>query len=140
MAAFPWMVAGASACMHRDASYTNILTAIRAVLEENVPGPSAPEGVLVLRGNTPANGRNDTDPTLSLTPREREVIELIDRGLSNKQIAHELTVAMSTVKNHVHNVLRKTHAPDRKGAATLATLLLTTGPRSIGKRNPDGGS
>jgi two-component system, NarL family, nitrate/nitrite response regulator NarL len=43
----------------------------------------------------------------ALTPREREIAALIADGLSNKQIARRLSVELATVKNHVHNILRK---------------------------------
>jgi two-component system nitrate/nitrite response regulator NarL len=42
-----------------------------------------------------------------LTPREREVLRLMERGLSNKQIARELCIEIPTVKHHVHNILEK---------------------------------
>jgi DNA-binding NarL/FixJ family response regulator len=43
----------------------------------------------------------------ALTPREREIAALIADGLSNKQIARRLSIEPATVKNHVHNILRK---------------------------------
>ena len=43
----------------------------------------------------------------ALTPREREIASLIVEGLSNKQIARRLSIEPATVKNHVHNILRK---------------------------------
>jgi two-component system, NarL family, nitrate/nitrite response regulator NarL len=43
----------------------------------------------------------------TLTPREREIAALIADGLSNKQIARRLSIEPATVKNHVHNILRK---------------------------------
>ena len=52
-----------------------------------------------------------------LTPREHEVLRLIDGGLSNKQIARQLCVELSTVKNHVHNILEKLHVDRRAQAA-----------------------
>jgi DNA-binding NarL/FixJ family response regulator len=48
-----------------------------------------------------------------LTPREREVLELITLGLSNRDIADKLVVEVGTVKNHVHNILRKLGATNR---------------------------
>jgi two-component system, NarL family, nitrate/nitrite response regulator NarL len=51
-----------------------------------------------------------------LTPREREIVGLIDEGLSNKQIASRLCIELPTVKNHVHNILEKLHV-SRRGEA-----------------------
>ena len=55
-----------------------------------------------------------------LTPREREVLVLIGRGLSNKRIARELGVAEKTVKTHVGHVLAKLDVTDRTQAALYA--------------------
>jgi DNA-binding NarL/FixJ family response regulator len=52
-----------------------------------------------------------------LTAREREILRLIDQGLSNKEIARRLDIGVSTVKNHVHNILDKTSASRRSQAA-----------------------
>jgi DNA-binding NarL/FixJ family response regulator len=55
-----------------------------------------------------------------LTPREREVLELIARGLSNKRIARELGLSEKTVKTHVGHVLAKLDVTDRTQAALYA--------------------
>lgn len=52
-----------------------------------------------------------------LTPREREVIDLIGDGLSNQEIAHRLVISVGTVKNHVHNILQKLEVDTRHDAA-----------------------
>jgi DNA-binding NarL/FixJ family response regulator len=52
-------------------------------------------------------------PPPILTRREEEIARLIDQGLSNKQIARRLRIEVSTVKNHVHSLLKKLHAPRR---------------------------
>ena len=53
----------------------------------------------------------------SLTPRELEVLELIDAGLTNLQIAERLFIEVGTVKNHVHNILSKLEVSSRSDAA-----------------------
>lgn len=57
-----------------------------------------------------------------LSQREEEVLGLIQRGLSNKEIAHHLSIELTTVKNHVHSVLRKLHVGTRAEAARAADL------------------
>jgi NarL family two-component system response regulator LiaR len=72
-------------------------------------------------------------PHGDLTPREREVLALIVRGLSNKRIARELDVSEKTVKAHVGHVLAKLGVTDRTQAAVLAVrrgLDGSDGPRT----------
>lgn len=55
-----------------------------------------------------------------LTPREREVLQLVVEGFANKQIARRLRITEKTVKTHVSSVLQKLGVPDRTSAAVLA--------------------
>ena len=55
-----------------------------------------------------------------LTPREREVLELLATGCRNHDIARRLTMSEKTVRNHVSQVLMKLHVPDRTAAALRA--------------------
>jgi two-component system, NarL family, response regulator LiaR len=70
------------------------------------------------------------EPRDELTPREREVLELIGRGLSNKRIALELGVSEKTVKTHVGHVLAKLGVTDRTQAALHAMRTGLLSPRS----------
>ena len=56
----------------------------------------------------------------SLTGREREVLQMMSQGATNKDIAVRLSIAEGTVKNHVHNILEKLHLQNRAQAATQA--------------------
>lgn len=58
-----------------------------------------------------------------LTAREMEILELIDLGLTNQQIATRLSLALHTVKNHVHNLLTKLGVGTRAEAASMTRAL-----------------
>jgi DNA-binding NarL/FixJ family response regulator len=79
-------------------------------------------GALMKRVHVLASNRANEQARARLTRREREVIELIDAGLSNKQIAQRLSIELATVKNHVHNILGKLDVGRRsEAAATVRT-------------------
>jgi len=56
---------------------------------------------------------------LGLTRREQQLVQMISRGLTNKEIAAQLSLSEQTVKNHIHRMLRKLGANDRLGAVAL---------------------
>lgn len=60
--------------------------------------------------------------TLGLTSREQQMLRLISRGLSNKEIARELNLAEQTIRNHVHRVLRKVGTHDRFAAVEICRI------------------
>ena len=59
----------------------------------------------------------DEKPPDRLTRREEEVALLVARGLTNRQVASELTLSRRTVDNHVRNILKKLNLPSRSGVA-----------------------
>ena len=64
----------------------------------------------------------------SLTPREREVLELVAQGLSNKAIASELSLRLNTVRNHVQNVLNKLGAHSKLERSRSCAFRTATRP------------
>lgn len=59
---------------------------------------------------------------LGLTNREQQLVFLLGRGLSNKEIASQLQLAEQTVRNHVHHMLRKLRAPDRLAVVEMCRM------------------
>lgn len=58
--------------------------------------------------------------SISLTPKEAQILSYVAEGNSNKQIAHILQISEQTIKNHVSSILRKLNANDRAHAVALA--------------------
>ena len=109
--------AGASGWLGKDVPPAELESAIRTVARGgSVLDPAVASRVLAEVTN-PAG----TDAGLDqLTVREREVLALLGRGLSNRDLAAELFVAEKTVKTHVSSILSKLHLTDRTQAALFA--------------------
>jgi len=120
----PALRAGAAAYLLKDTDPAELERAVRAV----AAGDSLLSPVVAARLLREVRRSPSGDPLASLTPREREVLGLLARGLSNRQIAAELVVAEKTVKTHVSNILAKLSVADRTQAALLA-VRSGLGPR-----------
>ena len=67
--------------------------------------------------------KHDPQETLGLTPREAQVLNLLARGYTNREIAAALVISVKTVSVHVSHILRKLGAPNRlEAAATISRL------------------
>ena len=117
-----WVVdairAGASGYLLKDAPRERLVDAIRGTMEgETHLDPSVAGGLLVRISSQPEDGASlDAD----LTDREREVLVLLAKGLSNKEIAERLYLSEGTVRNYVSSLLAKLGVHDRTQAAVIA--------------------
>jgi DNA-binding NarL/FixJ family response regulator len=113
----PAVRAGAAGYLLKDVQPSDLAAAIRTVAAGGaLLAPAVTARVLqeVQAGGAPDPG---------LTAREREVLSLLARGLTNRQIAAELVLSEKTVKTHVSNILGKLGLPDRTQAALYAVRL-----------------
>ena len=101
--------AGASGFIMKDASFEDFFSTIRAVASGAEVLPQALTNSLFTQIVKNVAGRNQARllEGVRLTNRERQVIDLLGEGLSNKELATRLHIAVHTVKSHVHNVLEK---------------------------------
>lgn len=101
--------AGASGFIMKDASFEEFFTTIRAVAggEEILPPALTNTLFSQIVRNVSARSQAQALEAVRLTNREHQVIGLLGEGLSNKEIATRLHIAVHTVKSHVHNVLEK---------------------------------
>ncbi len=113
--------AGASGYLLKDAPAEQLIQAVRSVaIGDALIDPSVTRR-LIARFTVAVKPSAGTPPTLdSLTARELEVLGLLARGLSNAEIADELTIEESTVKTHVSRILTKLSLRDRVQAVVLA--------------------
>jgi DNA-binding NarL/FixJ family response regulator len=124
--------AGAVGYALRDDSLEELLHKIRAAYHGKTFISPEIAGALVSRvaelskfvTNVEADDDNLNLLSAELTAREREVLCHIERGHSNQEIADSLTIEVGTVKNHVHNILKKLNVDNRKRAAMLARQVL----------------
>ncbi len=112
--------AGAAGYHTRNESIEELISLIsRLSAGESVCSPRV-SGVLLRRLSSLAAKRPLIPDDLLLTARELEILELVEHGLSNRDIAEHLCIAVHTVKNHVHSLLTKLGVSTRGQAAALA--------------------
>jgi two-component system nitrate/nitrite response regulator NarL len=109
--------AGISGYVSREASLDDLAEALRCTLRGEAPCPARVAAGLLDHIARQARLRSAVTSTTQLTPREAEVLRLLETGLTNKQIARSLDLQVSTVKNHVHHILAKFGAGARSELA-----------------------
>lgn len=109
--------AGVFGYIPREASLSSLINAVRAAIDGECSCPPRIATVLMRRITDLAVSRPAARAAHRLTQRETQIVGLIDKGMSNKEIAKLLSIAVCTVKNHVHNVLEKLQLHRRQQAA-----------------------
>jgi two-component system, NarL family, response regulator LiaR len=110
------MHTGATSYLLKTASAEQVIGAVRDAAAGNAS--LTPE--LLTRLTQALRRPPPPDPLKPLSPREREVLALIARGRSNRQIARDLAIGEQTVKTHVRSILTKLSLQDRVQAAIFA--------------------
>ena len=118
----PALAAGADGYLLKAASADGVLDAIRTVARgQQVLDPGAVQALRQLSGS-------------DLSPREREVLNLVAEGLSNAEIAQRLTITVRTVKAHISSLLQKLSLADRTQLAIYALRQqIRSGPSAGGR-------
>lgn len=111
----PAIEAGATGYLLKDAPRDELFTAVRAAADGRTVLSPAVASRLVSRVRTPAAPGHD-----ALSAREREVLVLVARGTSNRDIARELFISEATVKTHLTHIYGKLDVKDRAAAVAVA--------------------
>ncbi len=112
-----WADIGISGYLGPDTSARDLISTVRRAGAGEVVCPPRLTALLLNRFADRSNDRATRAGIHALTPREREIVELLADGLPNKLIARRLRVALPTVKNHVHSILDKWDVRSRGEAA-----------------------
>jgi two-component system, NarL family, nitrate/nitrite response regulator NarL len=111
---------GVAGFVERNATMEELLTTLRTASQGEVHCSPRIARLLVRRVAALTGSLSPTGENLPLTRRQHDIVALIERGLSNKEIAIRLGIEVATVKNHVHYVLRKLQVNRRGEAAAVA--------------------
>jgi DNA-binding NarL/FixJ family response regulator len=127
--------AGASGFLLKDVSPEHLIAAVRLVrCGDALLAPSITRRLVErYSGHQPSSLAQVSADLSALTPRELEVLGLIARGLSNAELAAELTLSEATVKTHVARILTKLQLRDRVQAVVLAYETGLVSPGGISR-------
>jgi DNA-binding NarL/FixJ family response regulator len=134
----PFAEAGVLGFVEREATVDELVASVESAARGEASCPPRVATALVRRLNALTAPPVATSDSTALTTRERQIVELIAEGLSNKEIGKKLYIEVATVKNHVHNILEKLQVTRRGEAA--ARLRLMQGTSADAPRLRVGGS
>lgn len=120
---FSALRAGARGYVLKGAHHEELLQAIRAVTEgQALFGPAVADRMIAFFQSLERdrNRTETTEPFAELTAREHEVLELVAQGLSNSEIAENLSISSKTVRNHITSIFKKLQVNHRAQAIVRA--------------------
>jgi len=125
---FPAIRAGALGYLLKDSEPADL---IRAIKQVNRGEPSLHPSIAVKVLQELRRPAQETPPPNALTAREVEVLRLVAKGMSNREIATQLTTTEATIKTHVSSILSKLHLANRVQAALYAISEGVTLPEDM---------
>ncbi len=128
--------AGVSGFVPRHGSFEDLVETLECVARGELRCSGRAAAALLRRVTKLATQRPRISGGIHLTPREFEVLDLIDQGQSNKEIAASLGIEVATAKNHVHNILEKLHVHRRGEAAARFRRRSRTSGAELAQSSP----
>ena len=125
---------GARGYVLQEASASDVVAVVRAVAEGQAVCPDCYTRVLFdyVAVQTGPSCNHPERTRSMLTMRERQLVPLIERGLSNKEIASHFNLSEQTVKNHIHRILKKVGVSDRLGLCeALGSQTVSPGTKGV---------
>ena len=117
---FEAIKSGAHGYLLKKIEPRNLFEMLRGVFRGEAPISRATAAKILNEFAAQAHRATEEMPEERLSPKEREVIELLTKGWTNKEIGNKLRITENTVKNHLKNILDKLHLENRVQAATFA--------------------
>lgn len=121
-----YVEAGADGYVLKDDSVDELIKHIHAANRDEALISPEIAAALIARVNSLAQTFADiasVPGSVDLTPREQDVLKLIGKDMSNKEIADQLFIEVGTVKNHVHSILSKLNVSSRQDAASYWAII-----------------
>jgi two-component system, NarL family, nitrate/nitrite response regulator NarL len=115
--------AGVLGFVEREATVDELVESVEYAAQGEASCPPRVATILLRRLTVLTAPPVEPSESTALTARERQIVELIAEGLSNKEIAIRLYIEVATVKNHVHNILEKLQVSRRGEAAAQLRLV-----------------
>ncbi len=123
------MRAGCDGYILKGVSGPELVRAVRAIHQgESYVSPSLAAGLFAKSRKSQKSTAQNADPLEALTYREEQILDLVARGWSNKEVAQKLNLSEKTIKHYMTKILKKLHVRNRVEAALIA---LTKGEANI---------